>query len=214
MRNLKNLSCPLCLNPKLKKIQHPQFDLFQCDCCYLVFKDSKHHLAYEAEAARYSTHQNSFEDIGYVNFLKQLAVPMSKYLNPTMKGIDFGCGPGPTLSKIFAQSGLVQDNYDPLFFPLELKQDYDFLTSTEVIEHFHDPRKGFKEIQALVKVDGIIGLMTSFYDDEAKLENWYYVADPTHVCFFHHQTLLWLAQEFQWELLDTSERIAIFRVSK
>ncbi|MBL7664788.1 MAG: class I SAM-dependent methyltransferase [Bacteriovoracaceae bacterium] len=171
-------------------------------------------MSYEAETARYSTHQNSFEDPGYVKFLNQLAIPMMNYLNSDMKGIDFGCGPGPTLSKIFLQSGIVQENYDPYFFPLATKQNYDFLTATEVIEHFHDPAKGFKEIAALVKSNGMIGLMTSFYQNIDQLYNWYYVADPTHVCFFHHQTLDWLAKEFHWELLNKSERIAIFRVRK
>jgi len=68
------------------------------------------------EEARYKAHQNSPQDAGYVRFLNQAITPALPYLNGSMRGLDYGCGPTPTLSGLLNAHGLYCENYDPYFF--------------------------------------------------------------------------------------------------
>lgn len=50
--------------------------------------------------------------------------------------------------------------YDPFFFPSDsiLSQKYDFVTCTEAIEHFFEPKKEWKLLLSLLKENGKIYL--------------------------------------------------------
>ena len=55
-------------------------------------------LSAEDEKARYDLHQNSPNDNRYRQFLNRIFVPMQERIAPESCGMDFGSGPGPTLS--------------------------------------------------------------------------------------------------------------------
>jgi len=51
---------------------------------------------------------------------------------------------------------------------------------------------------AMLKPGGLLAIMTSHLDDDARFARWHYRHDPTHVCFFKAETLAWLSQ--RWDL--------------
>ena len=53
--------------------------------------------------------------------------------------------------------------------------------------------------------------MTGVRTDEVPFEDWWYVRDPTHVCFYAPETLEWIARRFGWSLERPSRDVALFR---
>jgi hypothetical protein len=101
--------------------QDKQRKYFQCtdaQRCRLIFADPASHLTPEAEKKRYEQHVNAPTDNGYRAFLQKLANPLNGMLRAGSFGLDFGCGPGPTLSLILAELGGHRVAlYDPYFYP-------------------------------------------------------------------------------------------------
>jgi len=205
-------ACPLCRNCKgLAIVSGPdQREYFHCPDCWLVFADPRHHLAMEDEAARYRLHRNSLEDAGYVAFLRQAIDPLLPRLRPSMRGLDYGCGPSPTLSRILAQHGLRCDDYDPLFFSEELEPTYDFVFATECFEHFFRPADEVARLRSLLPVGGYLAIMTEPWDQLEKLPTWYYMHDPTHVVFYHRRTFDFICERFDFTRLPSEkERVVL-----
>lgn len=170
----------------------------KCGQCKLVFKHPDTFLDIDEEIKRYSTHENSIESQGYVKYLSSILAPLVEVLPKNSEGLDFGCGPGPTLSVMLTNNGLICDHYDPAFFPSDekLQKKYDFVTSTEVFEHFHNPKKEIEKIWSLIKDNGYLGVMTVFYPvNEDDFQMWWYKNDPTHVCFYNEEVFNFLAQK-------------------
>ena len=82
--------------------------------------------------------------------------------------------------------------------PAPLAQVYDFITCTEVAEHFHHPAAEFARLRGLVRPGGWLAAMTSFQTDDARFAGWQYRADPTHVVFYRDATFRYLAQTWGW----------------
>ncbi len=203
-REAVNHHCPLCGCEKGNRFFHKdQFrDYYRCACCQLIFVSPSQHLSCQAERAEYDKHQNSPEDSSYRTFLSRLFTPLHKRLPPASFGLDFGCGPGPTLHLMFAEAGHQMKLFDPFYapFPHVLESQYDFITASEVVEHFHNPEKEFARLWSLVKPGGWLGIMTKLARDQAAFANWHYKNDPTHVCFFSEETMAWLAARLQAKL--------------
>ena len=71
------------------------------------------------------------------------------------------------------QEGFKVSLYDPFFYPSKdvLTNQYDFITCTETVEHFHDPYKEFNILDDLLKPGGWLGVMTSFFQTgDSKVE--------------------------------------------
>ena len=119
-----NAPCPLCGGPEAASFferDDPRYGprrYARCPACALVFLDPALRLGPEHERARYATHRNHPGDAGYVAFLARLTDPLCARLRPGWRGLDFGCGPGPTLSTMLAERGYPTADYDPLFFPV------------------------------------------------------------------------------------------------
>lgn len=192
-----------------------QWQYHQCAQCRLIFLDPKFHLSIPQEKARYDFHQNHPDDQGYVDFLNQLINPLVDRLDPKAIGLDYGCGPGPTVSVIMQRSGFTVTNYDPIYFPEReyLNQTYDFWTCTEAIEHFYHPRKEFDVFQSGVREGGYIGLMTGMYTTIEEFKSWWYHSEPTHVCFYHPHTFEWMAQLYNWRIEYLTDRVVIYMKS-
>lgn len=166
----------------------------ECGNCCLVFLKPKYFLTKIEEKKRYDHHENSPEDKNYVRFLQRLTDPLLGKIKPGAAGLDYGCGPGPAISFILGRHGIDVKNYDPIYFRDEslLGGSYDFVTCSEVVEHFFKPKEEFIKLKSLIKRGGILGIMTQFRRKEDSFEEWWYHKDPTHVCFYNHETFLWL----------------------
>lgn len=196
-----SFDCPLCSNPRTQLIcQGNERPYYHCDTCELVFVPNEFHLSQEDEKAIYEHHENDPEDQGYRNFLNRLMAPLIDYLPESGTGLDFGSGPGPTLSKMLEELGYRMAIYDPYFAqcPSVLGERYDFVTTTEVVEHLSDPKKVFEQLFGLVKEGGVIGIMTKMIPSLENFDQWHYTKDPTHITFYAEETFNYLAQQYRY----------------
>ena len=206
--------CPLCSS----KSSHHFFrdknrDYFRCEACDLIFVLSEQFLSKTEEKARYDQHQNNPKDQRYRQFLGRIFHPLNERLSPLSSGLDFGSGPGPTLSVMLQEVGHSVEVYDYYYFmePALLQRKYDFVTATEVLEHLHNPRMELDRIWSCVKIGGYLGIMTKLALDKKRFERWHYKNDPTHVCFYSHLTLQWIATQWNAEITFVEKDAAIFQ---
>lgn len=192
---------------------------FKCPNCEAVFLAKENRLSLSEETARYELHENNPEDQAYRDFLFQLIEPLleklSKFNSPsTLKGLDYGSGPNPTLSVMLKEYGYEVDNYDPIYGPkLQENKIYDFITCTEAAEHFYNPHNEFEKISSILKPGGVFALMTLFLKSDEDFKNWYYRRDPSHVIFYATKTLEFIAQKHfisSKNLCILNQRVAIF----
>lgn len=200
---MRNQLCPLCQSRESALFfEDKNRPYLRCPSCSLVFVPPAHFLSPDAENAEYDLHQNDPSDLRYRRFLSRLFLPMQKRLAPHSFGLDFGSGPGPTLSLMFAEAGHRMVIYDPFYAPdtAVFAQTYDFITATEVVEHLHKPRMELKRLWSLLKPGGTLGIMTKLVIDQEAFAGWHYKNDLTHVCFFSREAFTWLAVRWQAEL--------------
>jgi len=169
---------------------------YGCDACGLIFADPDAHLDTAQERAVYDLHENDPADVRYRAFLARLVTPLLEYLDPGMEGLDFGSGPGPTLSLMLAEAGMHVAIYDPYYAPdvTVLDRRYDFVTCTEVVEHFNHPARDWPRLAGLLRPGGWLGVMTRMAVGRDEFRAWQYKNDPTHVSFYSPRVFHWLAQ--------------------
>ncbi|MBX2954827.1 MAG: class I SAM-dependent methyltransferase [Cyclobacteriaceae bacterium] len=184
---------------------------FRCPQCYLIF--TKQHLTRAEEEARYRTHQNGPQYDGHINFINRAITPALPYLNSTQRGLDYGCGPIPTLSVILKEKhGIACDDYDPIFYPESPSGKYDFIFSTECFEHFFSPKKEIARIKELLRPQGLLVVMSELWSDKTDLPTWYYFRDKTHVSFYHATTFDYIAGNFGFvQLPCADDRVIILK---
>lgn len=200
--------CPLCGDPGSQSFHRDrQREYLRCITCALIFVPPEYFLSREAEKAEYDLHENSPLDDGYRRFLSRLFVPLNERLQPQSRGLDFGSGPGPTLSVMFEEAGHRMAVYDPFYAPdrgvLEphtLDRPYDFISATEVLEHLQNPRIDLDRLWSCVRPGGWLGVMTKLALGREEFASWHYKNDRTHVCFFSQTTFRWLAATWEAEL--------------
>ncbi len=208
------VTCPLCFNNKeIKVIKGPDSRAYHsCEKCKLIFTESRFHPTKTQEKERYLTHQNGIQYKGYVEFLNQAIEPALPLLTKKMKGLDYGCGPVPTLSVLVHQQGFSCDDYDPFFFPQIPADKYDFIFATECFEHFFKPAKEISKITKLLTPGGILVVMTETWESAEAFQTWYYAKDVTHVVFYHSRTFRFIAEKYGFELLKSNnERVIILQ---
>ena len=211
-----NAQAPLC--PLCQKAEGGAFyrdrrrEYFRCRVCNLVFVPPACFLPMQAEKAEYDLHRNSPHDSGYRRFLSRLFIPLQERLVPGSRGLDFGCGPGPTLSVMFEEAGHRVALYDR-FYARKLSvfdQPYDFITATEVVEHLHEPQKELNLLWACLKPGGWLGIMTKLALDREAFAAWHYKNDSTHIRFFSRATFEWLAACWGAELTFIGSDVILF----
>ncbi|HLF17519.1 MAG TPA: class I SAM-dependent methyltransferase [Candidatus Omnitrophota bacterium] len=210
--------CPLCQNDEIslyavvKPSGGVKKDYYHCPRCFLIFVPSPFHLDPAREKERYDLHENSPDDEAYVKFLSKLTGPLLWRLKPGWEGLDFGCGPGPTVSAILKKEGLRVFDYDPFYFPEKklLERQYDFITCTEVLEHLRFPRESFILWERLLRAGGTIAVMTEVWQEKEPFSNWWYLKEPTHICFFRQQTFLWVAKWLDWHCEFPHLNVVVF----
>ena len=53
--------------------------------------------------------------------------------------------------------------------------------------------------------------MTHLYEVTTSFRNWYYRRDPSHVFFYHGDTLAWIAQVYGYSSVSIRGRLAVFQ---
>lgn len=174
---------------------------FHCPRCDLRFLHPNSRLSAADEKARYMNHENGTLNAGYRKFLEPVFYALKPRLTPGVTGLDFGCGPGSGLREIFSEQQFELKLYDPFFAPNPdaLARQYDFITATEVAEHFHHPAAEFAKLFQLLNPGGHLALMTLLFDPSIDFASWYYRRDPTHVVFYSRTAFAWIAKRFGFE---------------
>ena len=205
-------TCPLCRTSEGRPFHQDSREYFRCPVCLLVLVPSHQFLTPEDEKAEYDSHENSADDPRYRRFLGRLFVPLSQRLSPESCGLDFGSGPGPTLSVMFEEAGHSMEIYDPFYAPdiKPLQQRYDFITASEVVEHLHHPRRELERLWSCLKPNGSLGIMTKRVIDREAFSRWHYKDDPTHVCFYSTETFRWLADHWRARLTVPENDVVLF----
>jgi 2-polyprenyl-3-methyl-5-hydroxy-6-metoxy-1,4-benzoquinol methylase len=137
---------------------------------------------------------------------------MKEKLRPGACGLDFGCGPGPTLSLMFEELGYPMKTYDHFYSSDAgaLQQTYDFITATETVEHLHHPNSELEKLWSILKPGGYLGIMTRLVKNRGAFKDWYYKNDPTHVCFFSTATFDWLAASWRAKIEFAGNDVVLF----
>lgn len=184
-----------------------------CSECQLVFVPGEFHLSEQQERAEYDLHQNSPSDVNYRRFLSRLLIPLSLRLSPPASGLDFGCGPGPTLSVMLEEAGHFMSVYDKFYADDEsvLRQKYGFITCTETIEHLHDPAHVFDKLMSLLEPGAYLGIMTKLVTSQDAFLKWHYKNDLTHICFYSQSTCRWIANRYGCDLEFPDKDVILFR---
>ncbi|EGX6953433.1 class I SAM-dependent methyltransferase [Aeromonas hydrophila] len=193
------LSCPLCCAadayelPVAGKLYH------RCRACELVWLDEAEHLDPAREKAVYDGHDNQVDDPRYRQFLQRAFGEVQRRLPPPASGLDFGCGPGPALIAMGREAGYQMAGYDKFYAdePELLAQQYDFITSTEVIEHIATPRAVLERLWGCLKPGGLLVLQTQRVLGDERFRQWRYRHDPTHIVFFAEASFRALAARWQ-----------------
>lgn len=122
---------------------------------------------------------------------------------------------------MLTERGFPTSIWDPFFAPdpAPLARQWDFVTCSETVEHFHDPAAGWDRLFGLLHPGGWLGVMTEPVPEEAAalldaeaLAAWWYARDPTHVALHRSRTFEWLARHHDAEVLRPSRSVALFRV--
>ncbi|WP_337076481.1 class I SAM-dependent methyltransferase [Aeromonas dhakensis] len=193
------LSCPLCCAtdayelPVAGKLYH------RCRVCELVWLDAAEHLDPAREKAVYDGHDNQVDDPRYRAFLLRAFGEVQRRLPPPASGLDFGCGPGPALIAMGREAGYQMAGYDKFYAdePELLTRQYDFITSTEVIEHIAEPRAVLETLWGCLKPGGLLVLQTQRVLGDERFRQWRYRHDPTHIVFFAEASFRALATRWQ-----------------
>ena len=201
--------CPLCSGNADYFQNNKTTEYFRCNTCRALFMNPEHYLNRHEEKERYLEHNNDVHDPRYQNFVSPIVNCIKKNFKPGSRGLDFGSGTGPVITKVLKDQGYNISTYD-LYFdnrPELLKGSYDYIACCEVIEHFHNPAGEFSLLRSMLNHKGKLICMTDLYDDTIDFSRWYYKDDPTHVFFYHTETLDWIKTRFRFSSLTINKRL-------
>lgn len=211
-----NSTCPLCQSEDVLDFHKDKRRKYlRCKNCYLVFVPREFHLSKKEEKARYDIHQNSQDDTGYRKFLSRIFEPMNSKIPPNSLGLDFGSGPGPTLSVMFEEVGHKMNIYDIYFADDKsvLEKKYDFITASEVVEHLKKPMNELGRLWDCLKSGASLGIMTKMVLNKKALSKWHYITDMTHISFFSIDTFEWMGEYFKSKPEFVDKDVVIFKKS-
>lgn len=206
--------CPLCQSDHTERLSHhfKSRIFYQCHHCWLISADRKDLPDTDAEKSRYLHHVNTHQNQGYIRFLEQVIHPLTTHISDDAVGLDYGCGPTVVLADLLRERGYGCEVYDPFFYPDFPTKKYDFITSTECFEHFHDPQKTVEKIYNLLNKNGYLAIMTDTWQRLDRFSQWHYIRDQTHVSFYHQNTMDWIAEKYDMALIyNDGKRVFIFK---
>ena len=207
------MECPLCYRPTSNQRQlSPQFS--NCNTCGTIYRHSTYYLSSEKEKERYLLHNNNVDDANYQTFVTPILNEVYRSFGPKSKGLDFGAGTGPVISKLLMDKGYQMSLWDPFFHSDEsvLNDRYDFIVCCETIEHFHRPLKEFDLMITLLKPRGKLCCMSELLPTDITFDDWYYKNDPTHVIFYSEKNLKWIKEKVGFSKVRIDGRLIVFEI--
>jgi hypothetical protein len=211
-----HFKCPLCSSLDSDHYSYQsKFDrnFYKCSVCDLVFVDRSELLDHSTEKSRYDNHQNNILSEGYEKFLRRLITPLSHLKELKSYGLDYGQGPYPMLIELMNKDGFENvDGYDPFYSDSQdvFTKKYDFITCCEVLEHMTDVSFELERIQSLLKKNALFIISTGIRTENIDFNNWYYIRDDTHINFLSINTLDWIAQKYNLNLVRTEKDLIIY----
>ncbi len=205
------MRCNICSSETelIKNIKN-NTNYFFCKECDFIFIDKNKILPENLEKNRYLKHNNTFDNIGYVEKFKNL---INKYVicykNNIKDILDFGCGYEPVLAKLLKENGFLVDIYDKYFSPEKvfLNKKYDLITLIEVIEHFKEPLLELMNLKKHLNKNGFFIIETLFHPgDKVKFLKWWYKEDLTHVSFFTLKTFKKIVELLNMRIVDNNDK--------
>jgi len=205
-------TCPLCQGEASDFFQNTQHSFSLCSICSGIFRDRDQFLSLEDEKKRYLNHISCIVDTGYYEFIRPVIDEVANNFKKDSLGLDYGCGHTPVLSRHLVKEGFKVLEYDRIFFNNAsiLKEPYDFIISCEVIEHFFDPYREFKQQFNMLASDGKLICKTHPYAKEIDFASWYYKNDPSHVFIYQNETFEWIGEKFQLKNVKINDRVITF----
>lgn len=166
----------------------------------------------EKEKGRYESHNNDIYDERYQAFVSPVVESVLQDFTEGEKGLDFGAGPGPVISKLLQDKNYDIVQYDPYFYndSTLLEKKYHYIVCCEVIEHFYTPQKDFELLKKLLLPGGKLYCMTQLYGEGIDFGRWHYKNDNTHVFFYQKETMLYIKNQFDFNHVRFSGRLIVF----
>lgn len=164
------------------------------------------------EKAHYDCHQNDSKDKEYQKFVSPIVNSVQKDFKSSHKGLDFGCGKDSAIIFLLRKNGYNIIGYDYYYDnnPKTITKNYDYITCSEVIEHFQNPIAEFKKLYEMLNPGGKLYCMTELFSETMNFDEWYYKNDPTHVFFYSEKTIEWISGHFGFESFSIDKRLIVF----
>lgn len=182
------MMCPLCKGSSSSLYhQDKSRSYYQCQSCTLVYVPREELVSAAEEKTRYDLHENSETDQSYINYLSGIRDVILPHITKSDHGLDFGSGRTTLLEKLFIEHGYQMKSYDLYFHdhPELLKDKYDYIIMSEVIEHLRAPEADLKNLTTMLKPGSSLFVKTKLLPEEKdKFGDWFYKRDKTHVQFF------------------------------
>ena len=204
--------CPLCGAAAQYYGDYHKRRFFECAECYLISSDRTRLLNPLEERDRYLLHQYDETNQGYLEYLDAVIKPARQFISRSGPCLDYGSGPACILAKVLADKGYQCESFDPFFIKTNLKPPYDTIFSTEVFEHFNAVSSEIAKLLLLLSKGGILAVMTQFNTAGNIFGDWHYIRDKTHLSFYSIETLHWIKNKFDLEILFCdNKRVVIYR---
>lgn len=207
------MQCLLCEN-KVERFKYWEGkEYLKCINCSSIMLNPMNYISSEKEKERYEAHDNNVYDKGYQAFVSPIVQTVIKDYKKTHKGLDFGSGTGPVITKLLRDQKYTIDTYDPYFSNNKerLKESYDYIVCCEVMEHFYHPKLEFMQLKNMLKPGGSLYLMTKIYHERIDFDQWYYKNDPTHVFFYHKKALEYIKRQYGFSKMTIMDDMIIYR---
>lgn len=207
------MKCSLCEGDTEKFKYCRKREYIKCKNCQSVMLDSDYYISLEKEKERYKKHNNDVNDKKYQAFVSPIVDSILNDYDKNHRGLDFGAGTGPVITKLLRDKGYGIQIYDPFFAndKKKLEEKYDYIVCCEVVEHFHNPKKEFKKLKYMLKQGGSLYIMTSIYKDGIDFESWNYKNDSTHVFFYHKKALEYIKKVYGFSEMIIKKDMIIYK---
>ncbi len=207
------MKCILCQNETKAFKNWKGREFVECTKCHSLMLTLESYVTLEKEKERYEEHNNDVLDLRYQAFVSPIVDGVLKDYDKNHKGLDFGSGTGPVITKLLRDQDYSIEIYDPFFANNLEKLDttYDYIVCCEVMEHFHHPRDEFKRLKSLLNPGGTLYLMTKIYGDHISFDSWNYKNDPTHVFIYHKKALEYIRETYGFTQMTITGDMIIYR---
>jgi hypothetical protein len=195
------MECFVCHTP-MNQLSHPSFAIlsYACESCGLRYQDQG--MRGDEERTRYALHKNE-PTSAYVAMFESILTTIEPFISGSV--LDFGSGEFNVLEQLLNQRFMIT-SYDLFFHPIPLST-YDTVIAIEVVEHFIDPAREWKQLLSLVNPGGHLIVQTRFV--ETPFFEWWYQRDPTHRTFYTLVALSYLATQAGFQVTFSNNRSII-----